>query len=138
MCIIFGNSSKLPNLTLQIKVNLSSRRDSDTAAIEAAEEEKGAGLSLTSDPVDMQAVDELKRAFELVEVTSPGLSDLILQKIVLHLQQWYNKTHFREMFLCIVWHTKTNFFHREVFLRLFSLFSLEGNLSIKTIPYKTH
>ena len=57
--------------------------------MEGTEEEKGAGLGLTSDPGDMQAVDELKRAFELVEVASPGLSDLILQKIVLHLQQWY-------------------------------------------------
>ena len=75
--------------SLQIKVNLSSRRDSDVVTMEGTEEEKGAGLGLTSDPGDMQAVDELKRAFELVEVASPGLSDLILQKIVLHLQQWY-------------------------------------------------
>ena len=83
------------NLPTQIKVNLSSsRRDSDI--MEGAEEERGAGL--TSDPGDMQAVDELKRAFELVEVASPGLSDLILHKIVLHLQQWYTHTLFACMF----------------------------------------
>ena len=37
--------------------------------------------------VDTQAVEELKRAFELVETHSPGLSDVFLQKILIHLQK---------------------------------------------------
>ena len=63
---------------------------SDTTGDEGGEEGGGGSLvATTSDPTNTQAVDELKRAFELVEASSPGLSDLIVQNILKHLQQWY-------------------------------------------------
>lgn len=64
----------------------------DPSREEGEEGEEAAEVVLPepSEPVNTQAVDELKRAFELVETASPGLSDLILQKIVSHLQQRYS------------------------------------------------
>ena len=74
---------------LQIKVNLSTKAPGGGS--EEGGEEGGVGggaeMVVTSEPVDTQAVDELKRAFELVEAASPGLSDLLLQKVVQHLQR---------------------------------------------------
>lgn len=91
------------NFCPQIKVNLSAKTTADASAEEGGEGGEGAmeggggALLATSEPANTQAVDELKRAFELVEASSPGLSDLILQKIVVHLQQRYNY----EVFLVI-------------------------------------
>ena len=86
---VYRSTFKLQTLLLpQIKVNLSTR-EQGTAAGEGSEEERGAGLGATSDSGNMQAVEELKRAFELVEAANPGLSDLLLNRIVLHLKQWY-------------------------------------------------
>lgn len=41
-------------------------------------------------PPDITCIDELKRAFELVEVSSPGISDQLLTRIYVHLQHRYN------------------------------------------------
>ena len=77
---------------LQIKVKLSTKVSGgggEEGGEGGAEGGGGGGAEMvaTSEPVDTQAVDELKRAFELVETASPGLSDLILQKVVQHLQR---------------------------------------------------
>ena len=75
---------------LQIKDNRLTRVEGEATKGEVGGEEVGGAslMATTSDPTNMQAVDELKRAFELVEVANPGLSDLLVRKIVQHLQQW--------------------------------------------------
>ena len=89
---MYFNVVSLWNIIIfQIKLNLSVKT-SATAGDEGGEEVRGVGAMMaTSEPIDTQAVDELKRAFELVEASSPGLSDLITQKVVSHLQKWYVK-----------------------------------------------
>ena len=39
--------------------------------------------------MDTSAIDELKRAFELVEVSSPGITDHLLSRIAAYLQHRY-------------------------------------------------
>ncbi len=47
----------------------------------------GAGSSRSSGlPPDPTSVEELMRAFELVEVSSPGITDLFLRRIFVHLE----------------------------------------------------
>lgn len=49
---------------------------------------EGAGAQ-SNGPVDeatVRTIDELKRAFELVEVSSPGVSDQLISRILVHLQ----------------------------------------------------
>ena len=55
-------------------------------AAEAALAAKAASGDGASSQVDTGAIDELKRAFELVEVSSPGISDQLLSRIFIHLQ----------------------------------------------------
>lgn len=72
---------------LQIKDNLLAKPD---ARPEEGGEEVGGGATVaTSEPCNIQAMDELKRAFELVEASNPGLSALLLQKVISHLQRRY-------------------------------------------------
>ena len=44
------------------------------------------GESPSTTPPDTTTIDELKRAFELVEVSSPGISDHLLTRIYVYLQ----------------------------------------------------
>ncbi len=53
--------------------------------------ENGESPSVTA--TDMTTIDELKRAFELVEVSSPGISDQLLTRIYVHLQHRYVRTY---------------------------------------------
>ena len=55
-------------------------------AAEAAQAAKSSSGDRASSQVDTGAIDELKRAFELVEVSSPGISDQLLSRIFIHLQ----------------------------------------------------
>ena len=55
-------------------------------AAEAAQAAKSSSGERASSQVDTGAIDELKRAFELVEVSSPGISDQLLSRIFIHLQ----------------------------------------------------
>ena len=80
------------HLSEQIKLNLSTRAVAGLGGGEGAEGGEGEGGTppssiVSTEPANTQAVDELKRAFELVETSSPGLSDLFMQKIIVHLQQ---------------------------------------------------
>lgn len=50
--------------------------------------QSGDSPTMTSPP-DTTCIDELKRAFELVEVSSPGVSDQLLTRIYVHLQHRY-------------------------------------------------
>ena len=39
-------------------------------------------------PVNTQPIDELKRAFELAEVSSPGITNCLISKLTGHLQRY--------------------------------------------------
>ena len=51
--------------------------------------QSGDSPNMTS-PLDTTCIDELKKAFELVEVSSPGISDQLLTRIYVHLQHRYD------------------------------------------------
>ena len=40
----------------------------------------------------LRTIDELKRAFELVEVSSPGVSDQLINRIFVHLQSRWEQS----------------------------------------------
>jgi hypothetical protein len=40
---------------------------------------------------DTSSIDELKRAFEFIEVSSPGITDQLLSRIAAYLQHRYSK-----------------------------------------------
>ena len=40
--------------------------------------------------MDTSSIDELKRAFEFVEVSSPGITDQLLSRIAVYLQHRYH------------------------------------------------
>ena len=52
---------------------------------------KAASGDGASSQVDTGAIDELKRAFKLVEVSRPSISDQLLSRILIHLQHWYKR-----------------------------------------------
>jgi len=72
-------SHPLPHILLLLQLKAAE----SVLAAQAAAAASGEG---TSTQLDTSAIEELKRAFELVEVSSPGISDQLLRRIFTHLQ----------------------------------------------------
>lgn len=61
--------------------------------LERLKSSKVAAATENGETVDTGALEELKRAFELVEVSSPGFSDQLLKRVYVHLQHSASVTH---------------------------------------------
>lgn len=72
-------SHPLPHILLLLQLKAAE----SVLAAQTAAAASGEG---TSTQLDTSAIEELKRAFELVEVSSPGISDQLLRRIFTHLQ----------------------------------------------------
>ena len=75
--------------TPQLKSNITTEAQRKAAAANGttSSSDEGSSLSLVTSPsVDLTTIDELKRAFELVEVSSPGIGDQLLSRIFVRLQ----------------------------------------------------